>query len=72
MEQAEFERAILRIVIVGTIMAVLEFVVIGLVIGGGGLVALHNALLASGAVMILTVIVVWMTTIRIRPEQSGA
>ena len=72
MDQAEFESAILRIVLVGIIMAVLEFIVIGVVIGRGGLVGLHNALLASGAVVILTVIVVWMTTMRIRPKQSEA
>ena len=54
----------------GTILAILEFLVISLVIGHGNIGGFRNGFLAGAAMVVAVVVLVWLATIVIRPEQA--
>ncbi len=58
----------LIIIGVGVLIAVVEFVIVGFVIGRGSLPDLNNALLAGVMVVIVTVVVVWGAMLVLKAE----
>ncbi len=70
MEQPEFEKWIFLIITIGGALSVAEFLVIGLVIGGGSLVGFQSGMAAGVGTMIVSVILVWITTVILKPVPS--
>ncbi len=72
MDQDRYERIMLRMIVIGALLSIAEFIVVGLVIGGATLVGLHDGLLAGVGQMIAVVILVWITTLVIQPKDVPA
>ncbi len=68
MDQDSYERIMLRIIAVGVLLSIAEFIVVGLVIGRATLIGLHDGLLAGVGQMISVVVLVWITTLAIKPK----
>ncbi len=69
MNQDEIEELILRVIAIGAILSIVEFVVISVVVEGGGLAGYHYGLMAGIFMIIITVIMVFFASAFIKPRE---
>ncbi len=70
MNQGEYEHWMLKLIGTGTVLAVLEFLVVSLVFGGGTIGGFMDGFLAGAAMVVVVVVLVWLATIVIRPSEA--
>ena len=68
MDEIVLRILILRVVLVGCILAVIEFFVVAIAVDGGGLVGFHTGLMAGIFMIITTVVIVFLATAALEPE----
>ncbi len=67
-DQEEFEHWTLVLITVGIILALAEFLFVGVVVGKGSITGLQNGLLAGGGVVVVVVVLVWLATSVLKPS----
>ena len=71
MKEEEFERWTLVLAAVGSVLAVVEFLVVALVVGKGTIVGYQNGMLAGAFVVVAVVVLTWLATVILRPKESS-
>jgi len=56
------------LVVAGIILSIAEFIVIGILVGKGTIVGYQNGLLAGGATVVASVVLVWLATFFLKLE----
>ncbi len=72
MDQREYERSMLLILMAGVLVAIIEFLVMAFIVNKPNIVGFQNALIAAGGVMAVVVVVLWAAAALFRPEEDVA
>ena len=71
MKEEEFERWTLVLAAVGSVLAVVEFLVVALVVGKGTIVGFQNGMLAGAFAVVAVVVLTWLATVILGPKESS-